>query len=272
MQLDDQTIEQFERDGVVLLREALSPQMLDLAFGAWQWSTQNPGPLASGLVPGTTDAFQDLCNPDALSAYEPLVLNTPLASIAQQLWRGSPVWFLYEQVFHKRAGGCPRTPWHQDTSYWSINGAHLISFWISFEAIPQHLALEFVRGSHLGPLYNTSRFDPADPTLPIFEVPDGEPGHLPALPDIEADRGAREIIGFASEPGDVIAFHTSMLHGGGATDAATPERRTLTLRFFGEQCFSALSPGPPAPFGREVGHLEPGAAFRHERFLQVIDT
>ena len=272
MTTDDLKIEEFEQDGVILLRNALSPGELQATLQAWQWSVDHPGPLASGLIPGTEQAFQDLCNPAATMVYEPVLNETPLASIAHQLWRGSPVWFLYEQVFHKRAENVPRTPWHQDTSYWSINGSHLIAFWISFEAIPIASALEFVRGSHRKTLYNTSRFDPDDPTSPIFEVADSHPGYLPRLPNIEAERHAHDILSFATEPGDVIAFHTSTLHGGGATDFRTPERRTLTLRFFGEDCRAVHSPGPPAPFGDDIGTLAVGDAVRHPRFIKVIDA
>ena len=268
--LDADTIGDFHRDGVVLLRAALSATELREALHAWQWSTGHPGPLASGLIPETSDAFQDLCNPDAPVVYDALVRSLPLAGIARQLWQGTAVWFLYEQVFHKRSGQVPRTPWHQDTSYWSLRGSQLVAFWISFEPIPRSAALEFVRGSHRGALYNTSRFDADDPTLPIFEVAPGEDGYLPRLPDIEAERDAHDIVAWATEPGDVIAFHTSMLHGGGATDAATPERRTLTLRFFDEDCTVAHSPGPPAPFTRDLAELRPGDALRHPRFARVL--
>ena len=272
MNLDRLTIEQFRRDGVVLLRNALSPAELRTALSAWQWSVKHPGPSASGLVPGTDEAFQDLCNPQAPAVYERVIRETPLASIAHQLWGGSAVWYLYEQVFHKRSLNVPRTPWHQDTSYWSIRGAELVAFWISFESIPAESALEFVRGSHRGTLYNTSKFDPADPTLPIFEVAANHPGYLPPLPDIESNRAEYDIVAFASEPGDVIAFHTSTLHGGGATDAATPERRTLTIRFFGEDCQIAHSPGPPGPFGSEIGHLSVDEPLRHPRFFKAIES
>ncbi len=269
MRLDDSTVRTFHEDGVAVLRGALGAEELEHAFAAWQWSVQNPGPLASGLLPGSDDAFQDLCNPDALPVYTHLARDTSLADITQQLWGGSPVWFLYEQVFHKRTNSVARTPWHQDTSYWSVRGNHLIAFWISFEPIPQPAALEFVRGSHRGTLYNTSRFDDRDPTLPIFRGAPDLPGYLPPLPNIEADRGAFDIVSFDTVPGDVIVFHTSTLHGGGATDPATPERRTLTLRYFGEDAAMSHSPGPPAPFGRDVAGIPPGAPFRHERFLAV---
>ena len=155
-EVNESTIQSFQEDGVVLLRDALDAAELDAAFSAWQWSIDHPGPAATGLVPGTDHAFQDLCNPGAAAVYEPVLRQVRLASIAQQLWGGSSVWFLYEQVFHKRAKNVPRTPWHQDTSYWSINGAHLIAFWISFESIPIRSRWSLCEAPIAGP-YTTHR-------------------------------------------------------------------------------------------------------------------
>ena len=254
----------FARDGVVCLRGALDDRWQRTAFDAWQWSVTNPGPLASGLLPGADETLQDLCNPGALDHYSPLVHEGPLADYAADLWGADRVWFMYEQVFHKQGGSAGRTPWHQDTSYLAVDGPHLIAFWISFEAIPRACALEFVRGSHRGTLYNTSRFDPDDPTLPGVPSED-----VPRLPDIEADRGAFDIVGFDTEPGDVVAFHTSALHGGGPVDTTNPERRTLTLRFFGPQTWGATRPGPAGPFYEDIRSITPGEPFRHPRFARV---
>ena len=50
-------------------------------------------------------------------------------------------------------------------------------------AVPKHNALEIVRGSHHGTLYDGTTFrDPNDPTEPLWG------GALPRLPDIEAER------------------------------------------------------------------------------------
>lgn len=264
MTLDNHDLLRFAEDGVRLLPGALSREALGKCEAVWQWSRDHPGPLSSGLLPDRADAFQDLCNPDALAAYRDVVENSLLADYAQALWRSENVWFMYEQVFHKTGGTAGRTPWHQDTSYLAVDGEHLIAFWISFESLPASACLEFVRGSHLGAVYNTSRFDPQDETRPIFpsdEVPD--------LPAIEANRGAWDIVSYDVEPGDVIAFHTSTLHGGGAVDFSTPERRTLTLRFFGDAAVSATRPGQAGPIHSDIKHLRPGEPFRHERFLKV---
>ena len=42
MHIDDLTIEQFHRDGVVLIRDALDRAQLQTALSAWQWSVEHP--------------------------------------------------------------------------------------------------------------------------------------------------------------------------------------------------------------------------------------
>ncbi len=263
--LTEEAIATFRRDGIAHLPGVLPEPWLTRLRQAWEWSMANPGPLASQLVPGRDDGWQDLCNPKALTQYQSVLLQSPLADLTASLWGEQDVWFMYEQVFHKTAGGSARTPWHQDSSYLTVDGTHLLVMWITFEAVPAALSLEFVRGSHRGPLFNTSRFDVADPTLPIFES-----DQLPRLPNVEAQRDAFDIVAYAVQPGDIVVFHPSTLHGGGPTDTQNPVRRTLTLRFFGPDARFAGRPGRAGPFYPEVQrNLSEGQPFRHPRFLKL---
>lgn len=266
MQISDDAVEALHLDGATCLRGALDASALAGFEQAWRWSIDHPGPLASPLTPGATDAVQDLCNPDALARYRAPLLESAVGAIAARVMPSTSVWFMYEQVFHKWAGRSAPTPWHQDTSYLAVNGPDLLVMWISFDPVPRSAALEFVRASHRGPLYNTSRFDLEDPTRPIFDS-----SELPRLPAIEAQRSRFDLLGWATEPGDVVLFHPSTLHGGGPTSAEAPERRTLTLRFFGERAHFEARPGPAGPFYEDLRNsLVPGAPFRHERFLRLV--
>ncbi len=229
---------QFHRDGVVCLPQALPASTLALALQAYQWSLAHPGPGAAEL-PGKGGGmfYQDLANPRAFGAYQQLLENTVIGDIVAGLWGKPTVWFMYEQVFRKSGGNTRRTPWHQDSPYLPVRGEDLAVMWISFDPVDKDHALEFVRGSHRGPLYDGSRFDPDDDTAPLYDD-----GTLPRLPDIEANRSLWPIVSWATNPGDVLVFHPAVLHGGGAT---TPEsvRRTLSLRFFGDDTVVAQRPG-----------------------------
>ena len=164
--------EQFRTDGVVFLPQALDQHELDLCEAAYEWSLANPGPAASSLAAGEPGRFiQDLNNAAARSAkpYRQVLEDTRIGSIVADLWGERDVWFMYEQVFLKEGGETRRTPWHQDASYLPVDGEHLVVLWITFDAVGEDESLELVRGSHRGTLYNTSRFDPADETAPIWE-------------------------------------------------------------------------------------------------------
>jgi ectoine hydroxylase-related dioxygenase (phytanoyl-CoA dioxygenase family) len=266
----------FQRDGIVRLPHALSPATMAKVTSAFDWSRANPGPGAANLpAKGDGTFYQDLANPAALTRYVPLVREPEIAALATGLLGQSPVWFMYEQVFLKADGETRRTPWHQDTPYLPVDGPDLLVLWITLEPVAAANALEFVRGSHRGPLYDGSRFDPADDTLPLYGT-----GDLPVLPDIEADRGAWDIVSWDVNPGDVLAFHPSMLHGGAPTHAGL-RRRTVSLRFFGADARVAQRPGmvvvendPGLP---EEGlhpltamrRRRPGTPFRHPAFPEV---
>ncbi|MEM7542697.1 MAG: phytanoyl-CoA dioxygenase family protein [Pseudomonadota bacterium] len=258
----------YARDGVVCIPGALDVQTLKDAERLFDWSRSNPTPSACNFYEDMGATFyQDLCHPQAALVYQDLLARSNIADIVAGLWDSNEVWFLYEQVFLKEGPAMRRTPWHQDAPYLSIEGAQLAVMWINFDPVAKEGTLEFVRGSHRGTLYDGSAFDAADDTAPIY-------GHgLPRLPDIEADRGAWDIVSWAVEPGDVVIFHPAILHGGGPT-AAGIRRRTLSLRFFGHEAVYAQRPAPaPAPLVDGLHEsLSAGAPFRHRAFPKLRPT
>jgi len=265
--------EAFRTDGVLCLRGAFDTRAMSAAQRAFEWSLANPSPAANTYQGGEGVFYQDLANARALPAYRPVLEESPAADIAAELWGDPHVWFMYEQVFLKEGGESRRTPWHQDSSYLPVDGTMLAVLWISFDAVVRDDALEFVRASHRGPMYDGSRFDPKDDTAPLY----GD-GSLPRLPDIEADREAWDIVSWDVEPSDVVVFHPGVLHGGAPTHHGK-RRRTLSLRFFGADAVFALRPGMqrrrPVPasdgnvFTKLQSALSPGDAFRHPDFPKL---
>lgn len=258
--------EAYARDGVVHIQGALDARALADAQAAWAWSVANPGPLSSKIPTKGSSAlfYQDLYNPDVLTGYQPMLEASPIPALLADLWGSRDCWFMYEQVFLKEGGESRRTPWHQDSSYLAIDGEDLAVAWITFDATPKADSLEFVKGSHRGQLYNGSRFDIDDDTLPTHPT-----SSLPRLPDIEGTRADWDIVSWAVAPGDLIVFHPKTLHGGGATHEGT-RRRTLTLRFFGERSVYDPREGGAGPrLSAFHDRLQAGDPFRDERFLKL---
>ena len=240
--------EEFRQDGVVRISGGLDHESMRMAKQAYDWSLTHPSAAATTFSQKTAGKFyQDLANSIAFPVYRQLLEQSPCADHAAALWGASDVWFMYEQVFLKEGGAARRTPWHQDSSYLPVAGENLIVMWISFDPVSKPAALEFVRGSHRGVLYNGSAFNPEDDTAPLYAS-----GTLPRLPDIEADHTRWDIVSWSTEGGDVVCFHPAMLHGGGPTRPGL-RRRTLSLRFFGPDATFSPRPGRAEVPGHRVG-------------------
>lgn len=264
----------FRTDGAVHLPGALDPATLRLAEQCYYWTLEHPGPGAGPVLIGTPGTFyQDQANPDAFPAYRELLCDTGIADIAASLFDCENIWLMYEQIWLKEGAATRRTPWHQDLPYLPAQGEHLAVFWMCLDPVDQAHSLEFVAGSHRGPMYNPSAFDPNDVAANLFPADE-----WPQMPDIEAARDRFPICSWAMQPGDVCVFHPAILHGGAATLEGV-RRRTLSLRFFGDDVRCAARPHNGLADVEGLKHddggrhplkkmaLEPdGAPFRHPDF------
>ena len=266
--------EHYAADGVVCLNPVLDQQTLDLAHQCFEWTLSHPGPGAGPVLTGTPGTFyQDQANPESFPAYRELLLETRLADIAAGILGSDNVWLMYEQIWLKQGADTRRTPWHQDLPYLPASGDQLAVVWISLDPVELPQALEFVRGSHRGPLYNPTAFNPDDVSANLF--PEDQ---WTALPDIDAEPEQFPIVSWATQPGDIVIFHPAILHGGAAT-MAPDRRRTLSLRFFGDDARCAQRPhdgmanvdglkhddGGRHPL-KKMALMPDGAPFRHPDF------
>jgi hypothetical protein len=212
-----------DRDGVVMLKGALTADAFAKVEAAVEWSLAHPSPTAVRFYPGETATFFE----DRGRNHARLVREVGLDTMLTALWGVERMWYLGEQLFLKEGGAARRTPWHQDTSYLRMMGSQLVACWISLDALPKEHCLEFVRGSHQGVMFNGSAFAAYDDTAPLYKR-----SKLPRLPDIQAERAAFDILSWDVEPGDIIVFHLGTLHGGAGT-SPNLRRRTVSLRFLG---------------------------------------
>jgi hypothetical protein len=267
----------FREDGVVFIPNALDAKTLQLAETCFCWTLEHPGPGAGPVLAGSPGTFyQDQANPDSFPAYRELLCDTNIPDIAASLFGCENIWLMYEQIWLKDGADTRRTPWHQDLPYLPAKGDHLAVMWTSLDPVAKTESLEFVRGSHRGPLYNPSAFNPDDVSANLFSGDE-----WPQLPDIDAAPGNFPILSWAMKPGDVIVFHPATLHGGAPTRAGS-RRRSLSLRFFGDDSWCERRPhdgmanvdglkhddGGRHPL-KKMAMAESGAPFRHPDFPQL---
>jgi hypothetical protein len=233
---------ELERDGVVMLKGALTADGFRRLETAVEWSLAHPSPTAVRFYPGEPATFFE----DRGQNHARVAREVGLSAMVSALWGVEQLWYMGEQLFLKEGGASRRTPWHQDTSYLRMMGPHLVACWISLDPLPKRHCLEFVRGSHKGVLYNGSAFSARDDTAPLYKH-----SPLPRLPDIQAEREAFDILAWDVEPRDVIVFHLGILHGGAGT-APGLRRRTISMRFLGPDC--AFDGRPRDERGAEEGN------------------
>ncbi|MET0546905.1 MAG: phytanoyl-CoA dioxygenase family protein [Caulobacterales bacterium] len=237
----------FKEDGVVHVPKVFSQKDMQIVESAFDYRIANRSAnrvdfKANGWSKGTN--LTDLTNPKSWQSkeFQALLWDTPVADIALACCGGRNLWLYYEQVFLKE-GESRRTPWHQDTSYVPLEGDNAVRLWITLDPLPRECQLEFIPGSHRGPLHNGSSFKGDDDTLPLYLNT-----KMPRLPDIEANRDAWNIQSFDVSPGDALLFHPSILHGGAPTRPGV-RRRTLVLVFFGDDARFVRRPNTMAADG-----------------------
>ena len=164
----------------------------------------------------------------------------------------------HDHMLTKEPGTRQRTPWHQDQPYYNVDGSQNCSFWMPVDPVSRDSTLEFVAGSHRGPWLMPRTF--MDDEAKWFPE-----GSLADLPDVEADRDAFPILGWALEPGDAVVFHMLTLHAAGGV-AGDRRRRAFSLRFLGDDVRTRRARGRPRRSSRACRRLPAGAPMEHPLF------
>ena len=200
---------------------------------------------------------EDFCCWRENPAYRRFIFESGLGEIAAELMGSRAARLYHDHMLTKEAGTLASTPWHQDQPYYNVEGRQTVSFWIPVDPVSRSASLEFVAGSHRGPWLMPRSFK--DAQAKWFAE-----GSLVDLPDIEADRAAFPILGWALQPGDVVAFHMLSLHASGGADA---RRRVFSLRLLGDDVVHAPRAWATSPdFPGLEAELPAGAAMDHPLF------
>jgi ectoine hydroxylase-related dioxygenase (phytanoyl-CoA dioxygenase family) len=250
-------IAEFQHEGCAVLRGIFKPWISGLEVGieenmaspTFRERTYHP---ADGSAP----FFQDFCNWDRIAGYRALVRKSPMARIAARLMRSSIARIFHDHVLVKEPGNSIATPWHQDAPYYLVKGSQSVSFWLPLDPVPRERTLEFVAGSHrAGKEYRPDRFDGTR----LYEGDTSEP-----VPDVDANREAYDIRGWALDPGDAVVFNFRTLHAAPA-NFSTTRRRAISVRWVGDDARFVKRLGRTSPPFPDLKY-EDGAPFRAPEF------
>ena len=142
--LTSEEVETYDRDGVVCARG------LGRAHGPrCGCRGRQPQPLRRPGVAEGQGFSGDLFLWKSNDEFRDFVHGSPAARVAAHVLRSKRVNFFYDQLFVKPTGCHVATPWHQDLSFWPIDGKQVCSIWMTFDPVDRDSSgLEFVRGSH----------------------------------------------------------------------------------------------------------------------------
>ncbi len=252
-------VDDYQLQGAVLLKGLLNAAEVSLLTEGIEKNLETLSPRAK-IASRKDDPglfVEDFCNWREIEEYERFICDSPLAAVAARLMQSRCARLYHDHLLVKESHTAQVTPWHQDQPYYNVDGKQNCSFWIPVDSVPRAHTLEFVGGSHLGPWLMPRSF--CDNQAKWF--PEGSLGELP---DIENNRRSFSILGWAVEPGDVVAFHMLTLH---ASSGVQERRRVFSVRFLGDDMVHAPRPWVTSPhFAGLEQALPAGVAMEHELF------
>ena len=251
----------FQRDGAVCLRGLISSSDLDLLRKGIDHNLANPSPRAKiANKPDDPGRFvEDFRCWQENDAYREFIFESGIGEAAALLTQSKQARLYHDHMLTKEPGTRQRTPWHQDQPYYNIEGRQNVSMWIPVDPVSRESTLELVAGSHKGPWLMPRTF--LDSQARWFPE-----GSLADLPNIDADRSAHRILGWALEPGDIVCFQMLTLHASAGV-GGTSRRRVFSVRFLGDDIRHAPRAWRTSPeFPGLVDELPAGAPMEHPLF------
>lgn len=231
------------------------------------WVNDSRGEGGAGRM--FTDRYQWRENAE-IRAY---IFESGIAALMAQVLDSDQVRFYFDHLLIKEPNTDLTTPWHQDIPYWPFTGRQIGSAWLALtHTTVAHSGMEFIRGSHRNNvIYRPELFgrqDADNPNADWTGLDGGEP-----VPDIEADRGAHDIVSFDVAPGDLLLFSAWILHGARGNSSRKQRRIAFSTRWLGDDAIWAPGPGTdPTVTAADVA-VQPGQPPHDDtRFPQVWPT
>jgi len=146
--------------------------------------------------------------------------------------------FFDDQLFVKEGGAVDKAAFHQDLSYFHLDGNRGCVVWIPLDSVRRGGgAMGYVPGSHKwGATYNANVF--------VSEMPSPGTTADNNMPSIDANPERYGVRYIEADPGDIVIHHFQTIHGseGNTSDR---RRRAFSLRYCDADIRYKVRPGAP---------------------------
>ena len=153
---------------------------------------------------------------------------------------------LYYDFLLIKEAGCKSaiTPWHQDHSYYCLNGKKIINCWTALDTIPKQTALQFIKSdSELNYVHQATHFDPNKEYKNTDRT-------RPQIPDF-SDNSKYKILSSEMEAGDTLIWNSRTFHSAPGNDLSS-RRAALSINIAGDDVtYNAMEQEPDPPIRGE---------------------
>jgi len=264
--------EQYQRDGVIMLRDVFSQAWLDKISDGIEKVKKDPSKYAFSIQEnGETDGtfFMDYCNWERIPEIKELVYDSLVAPLAKTLMGSTSAVFYHEHVLTKEGGTSKETVWHHDQPYYPCDGDLNCTMWIPIDPVPTESSIRFVKGSHRwGKWYYPRNFKTWDDYEVNQDYQDAEGRIYESVPKDLDSNPKYDVTTYDFQPGDVCVFHMKTLHAAHANLRKT-HRRVLSLRWIAEDATFVKRPWDESPPLANHPGLEFGKPLLGEHFPEI---
>ena len=259
--LSQEQKDQFWRDGVLVVEDAVTPKQLDdlrKVFAEWveesRNHTQDYGETLDGrarfdLQPGHSaekPALRRVQSPEEVSeVYANVMRNARTVDICAELI-GPAIKFHHGKVNSKLPGSATKVKFHQDFPFQPMSNDDLVTALLFVDDVTlENGPLEVVPGSHKGPLYSLWH--------------DGK--FTGAVSDDVFEEHKEQIVKCTGKAGSVCLMHSSLLHGS-APNLSTESRTLYITTYYAEDAIELSPNALPSRFTHELVRGEPSGRVR----------
>ena len=135
--INNSIINNYNNNGVIVLRNIITKKWINILKKGLKKNFKNPSKYKCVYekINKKELFYDDYCNWRRIEEYKNFIFQSNIANIAKILMQSNKVNLFHEHVLVKEIGSKKRTPWHQDQSYYCVNGKYNCSFWITLDNV-----------------------------------------------------------------------------------------------------------------------------------------